>query len=53
MSEAQSPPGTFLVADLFCGAGGSSTGAQRAVAQLGGRMDLVAVNHWATAIATQ
>lgn len=25
----------FLVADLLCGAGGSSTGAQRALAELG------------------
>lgn len=39
----------LLVADLFCGAGGTSSGARRA---LGARMDLVAVNHWATAIET-
>ena len=43
---------TYLVADLFCGAGGSSTGAQKAIAEIGGRMDLVAINHWPTAIAT-
>ena len=43
---------TYLVADLFCGAGGSSTGAQRAITDIGGRMNLVAVNHWETAIAT-
>ena len=42
----------FQIADLFCGAGGSSTGAQRAIADLGGTMDLVAVNHWNVAIAT-
>lgn len=36
---------TALVADLFCGAGGSSTGAKRALAGLGYRMDLCAVNH--------
>ena len=41
-----------LVADLFCGAGGSSTGAQKAIAGIGGEMELVAVNHWNTAIAT-
>lgn len=41
-----------LVADLFCGAGGSSTGARRALATLGLRMQLVAVNHWPTAVAT-
>ena len=34
-----------LVADLFCGAGGSSTGARRALARLGFQMKLVAVNH--------
>ena len=43
---------TYLVADLFCGAGGSSTGAQKAIAEIGGTMDLVAINHWNTAIAT-
>ena len=42
----------LLVADLFCGAGGSSTGARRAIEAQGKRMELVAVNHWATAIAT-
>ena len=39
----------LLVADLFCGAGGSSTGAQRALARLGHRMDLLCVNHWPVA----
>ena len=43
---------TYLIADLFCGAGGSSTGAQKAIAEIGGTMELVAVNHWTTAIAT-
>ena len=43
---------TYLVADLFCGAGGSSTGAQKAIEEIGGTMELVAVNHWNTAIAT-
>lgn len=42
----------LLVADLFCGAGGSSTGARRALAARGYRMDLVAVNHWDVAIET-
>lgn len=45
-------PRTITVADLFCGAGGSSSGAQRAIEGLGAKMDLVAVNHWNTAIAT-
>ena len=43
---------TYLVADLFCGAGGSSTGAQKSIAEIGGTMELVAINHWNTAIAT-
>lgn len=43
---------TALVADLFCGAGGSSTGARRAMRALGFDMKLVCVNHWDTAIAT-
>ena len=42
----------FLVADLLCGAGGSSTGAERALKDLGLEMDLVCVNHWQTAIDT-
>jgi len=41
-----------LVADLFCGAGGSSTGAARALDALGMRLDLACVNHWPTAIDT-
>lgn len=43
---------TFSVADLFCGAGGSSTGARMAISEMGGDMDLMAVNHWDTAIAS-
>lgn len=43
---------TYKVADLFCGAGGSSTGAKKATAELGGEMVLKAVNHWNIAIAT-
>lgn len=42
----------FLVADLLCGAGGSSTGCQRALAELGLEMELVCVNHWGVAIET-
>ena len=38
---------TYLVADLFCGAGGTSTGATKAVEESGRKIDLVAVNHWA------
>jgi len=43
---------TVTVADLFCGAGGSSTGTRRALERLGIRMKLIAVNHWPTAIKT-
>jgi DNA (cytosine-5)-methyltransferase 1 len=42
----------MLVADLLCGAGGSSTGAARALRELGLDMELVCVNHWPTAIET-
>jgi DNA (cytosine-5)-methyltransferase 1 len=42
----------MLVADLLCGAGGSSTGAQRAMRELGLDMELVCLNHWPTAIDT-
>lgn len=42
----------ILVADLLCGAGGSSTGAARALAELGLDMELVCVNHWGVAIET-
>ncbi|MBN9073994.1 MAG: DNA cytosine methyltransferase [Rhizobiales bacterium] len=42
----------MLVADLLCGAGGSSTGAQRALDELGLEMELVCLNHWPTAIDT-
>jgi len=42
----------ILVADLLCGAGGSSTGCARALADLGLAMELVCVNHWGVAIET-
>lgn len=42
----------LLMADLFCGAGGSSTGAERALRAMGRSSILVAVNHWAVAIST-
>ncbi len=42
----------ILVADLLCGAGGSSTGCARALSELGLEMDLVCVNHWGVAIET-
>ena len=45
-------PTIYQVADLFCGAGGSSTGAEKAIEEIGGKMELVAVNHWPIAVQT-
>jgi DNA (cytosine-5)-methyltransferase 1 len=42
----------FNIADLFCGAGGTSEGAREAAAFLGRRPRVTAVNHWPVAIAT-
>lgn len=42
----------MLVADLLCGAGGSSTGCEQALRELGLEMELVCLNHWPTAIET-
>lgn len=42
----------MLVADLLCGAGGSSTGCARALRDLGLELELVCVNHWPVAIET-
>lgn len=39
-------------ADLFCGAGGASTGLQLAAARRGLGLDLVAINHWRAAVDT-
>lgn len=39
-------------ADLFCGAGGSTTGLKRVAEALGVQLDLTAVNHWQTAVET-
>lgn len=40
------------VADLFCGAGGTSTGVARAAEAAGIGIDLIAINHWEVAVAT-
>jgi len=40
------------VADLFCGAGGASTGFLQAATSRGLAVDLVAVNHWPIAVQT-
>ncbi|MGE3276750.1 MAG: DNA cytosine methyltransferase [Vicinamibacterales bacterium] len=39
-------------ADLFCGAGGTSTGLKLAAAALGIDVDLTAINHWPIAVET-
>lgn len=45
-------PRKLLVADLFCGAGGTTTGAVQAIHALGREVEFAAVNHWPIAIAT-
>ena len=42
----------FAIADLFCGAGGTSAGAVEAIRALGYEPQLTAINHWDVAIAT-
>lgn len=42
----------FPYADLFCGAGGTSTGADEAITGLGFNPRLTAVNHWPIAVST-
>jgi DNA (cytosine-5)-methyltransferase 1 len=42
----------IIAADLFCGAGGTSTGLARACQKMGFDLDLLAVNHWDIAIST-
>lgn len=42
----------FLVADLFCGAGGASEAFRRVANQGGLNFEMLAVNHWQTAIDT-
>ena len=52
MTLAITPTREYTVVDLFCGAGGSSTGAKKAIEKHGGKMRLKAINHWNMAIAT-
>lgn len=42
----------YRIADLFCGAGGTSAGAVEAAEALGRHPEVTAVNHWPVAIAT-
>lgn len=46
------PKRTITAADLFCGAGGTSSGLAQACKAMGFDLDLVAVNHWDIAIAS-
>jgi DNA (cytosine-5)-methyltransferase 1 len=43
---------TYNVIDMFCGAGGESTGIMQAAEQQGLNVSLTAINHWERAIAT-
>ncbi|MFA6093962.1 MAG: DNA cytosine methyltransferase [Elusimicrobiota bacterium] len=43
---------TVLAADLFAGAGGASTSLRKACDELGLALDLLAINHWPTAVET-
>lgn len=43
---------TIRAVDLFCGAGGTSTGLQLACKTLGLKLQLIAINHWDIAIKT-
>jgi DNA (cytosine-5)-methyltransferase 1 len=43
----------LLVADMFCGAGGTSEGAKRAAERHGLEMTLILLNHWSIAVDTQ
>jgi len=39
-------------ADLFCGAGGTTTGLRLACDRLGHKLSMLALNHWKVAVAT-
>lgn len=43
---------TIQAVDLFCGAGGTSTGLLQAAKSLGKKVELTAINHWDKAIET-
>jgi len=43
---------TFSVVDMFCGAGGESTGIMQATLEQGLNVNLFAINHWERAIET-
>lgn len=43
---------TVTAMDAFCGAGGTSTGLALACADIGAKVDLLAINHWKVAVET-
>lgn len=43
---------TIYAVDLFCGAGGTSEGLKQACQAKGYKLELIAINHWNTAIST-
>ena len=46
------PAKPLMLCDLFCGAGGTSSGARAVLERHGVPFQLTAVNHWPVAIAT-
>jgi len=42
----------YNVVDMFCGAGGESTGIMQAAQEMGMKVNLLAINHWERAIET-
>lgn len=50
--NAASTEDMIYAADLYCGAGGLTSGLMRAAEELGKKVDLVAVNHWPVAVNT-
>jgi DNA (cytosine-5)-methyltransferase 1 len=52
MTESKTKKEKLYAADLFAGAGGTSTGLILAATELGLKLDLTAINHWKTAIKT-
>jgi len=43
---------TLQIADLFCGAGGSTAGIRQALDRMGLKANILAINHWKVAIKT-
>lgn len=52
MTASSSKNRTITAVDLFCGAGGTSTGLRQACGQLGHILHLTGINHWDVAIGT-